>query len=99
MRRRGVDAGVVARERGVSVNTVSAWLNGTREEDCPEIVMERAPTMWEACYIARKRRGWSEKYLAGRVGVTHLVLRDMERGVGPWWALKDWWDYQGWPLA
>jgi ribosome-binding protein aMBF1 (putative translation factor) len=74
-------------------------MTGSRTDDCPEVVLTENLAVWEACYLARKRKGLSEKRLAEVMGISHVMLRRLERGKGDVQALVDWWSYHGWPTG
>ncbi len=86
---------------GVPPKTITAW---TRDRPAPggatAPAMEVAQIWDHECIsIARRRRGWSLREAARRMGMSHVTLINRERGGGEVGALIAWWEGEGWPPA
>lgn len=92
-RRAGLGQPAMALLRGVGMRLYRRWEFGA--EPMPpraaDHVRSVVPTDAEACFLLRRREGWSRAGMARRIGTSETWITQMERGAAPAHRLIAYW--------
>lgn len=103
MRRFDMTNAFVAYYFGVPEAMVTDWLHDRPTAPAwwlpPAVMLKGGLMSHERLALARRRRGWTLREMARRLGMSHVTLIRRERGIGPLQPLLDWWEREGWPEA
>lgn len=80
-----------AKRHGVTVNEYRAWERDG--DDAPRVKLGKLAEH-EACYILRRRGGWTIEEVANDMGICRWWLCQMEHGEAPVARLTEYWSTQ-----
>lgn len=94
-RREGMRSEVLAKRLGVGPKVITAWERGERGEDVPDVTLEEPLRIGEQLALVRRRKGWSIRITAMKMGTSHVTIIRLERGGGDVEGAVEFWRKEG----